>query len=98
MSRVDSELLKEDLRVIAGDVEHLMRDVADGAGERSEEFRERLRGVRERLNRLEQQSVDRAKQAADSAQRYVHEQPWVVVGAAATVSFLLGLMSGRSRH
>jgi ElaB/YqjD/DUF883 family membrane-anchored ribosome-binding protein len=98
MNRVDSELLKEDLRVIAGDVEHLMRDVAAGAGERGDEFRQRLHGVRERLTRLEQQATGRVREASDRAQRYVHEQPWIVVGAAAAAAFVFGLISGRSRH
>ncbi|NII11084.1 DUF883 family protein [Oleiagrimonas sp. C23AA] len=98
MSRVDSELLKDDLRIIAGDVEHLMQDVATGAGERGEEFRQRLHTVRERLNRLEQKAAGRAREANTRFQHYVHEQPWVMIGTAATAAFLFGLITARSHH
>ena len=43
--------------------------------------------------------TDRAQQALDRSERYVHAQPWQVVGIAATTGLLIGLfMGGQSRR
>jgi ElaB protein len=39
--------------------------------------------------------ADRAQQALDRGDRYVHAQPWQVVGIAATTGMLIGLFLGR---
>lgn len=97
MSIVDNERLKADLRMIAEDIDQLLRDVSLGAGERGGEFRRRLQGARERLDRLEQGAADQLHEATVRTGRFVHEQPWRVVGAAAAVAFVLGMLSGRPR-
>jgi len=38
--------------------------------------------------------TDRAQQALDRSERYVHAQPWQVVGIAATTGLLIGLFMG----
>jgi ElaB/YqjD/DUF883 family membrane-anchored ribosome-binding protein len=43
--------------------------------------------------------TDRAQQALDRGDRYVHAQPWQVIGIAATTGLLVGLfMGGRLRR
>lgn len=98
MNHLYSEQLKEDLRVVAEDIEQLLEDVGEDAGEQNEKLRQRLHAVRERLERLQQDTTDRLRRASAQGNRYVHENPWGVVGVAATVSFLLGMLSTRSHR
>jgi ElaB/YqjD/DUF883 family membrane-anchored ribosome-binding protein len=51
-------------------------------------------------NRLTEKTralTKRAKVAAQYTDDYVHESPWVAVGAAVATGVLLGLLFGRSR-
>lgn len=98
MDRVDADCLRDDLRAIAADVEQLMQDVASTTGQRAEDVHARLRGIRERVVRMEQDADQRVRQAVARGRRYVHEQPWGVIGGAAAVAFLAGLLSGRTRR
>ncbi len=98
MSSLRSERLKDDLHLIAEDIERLLQDVGEGAGEQDERLRRRLHAMRDRLARLENEVVYRVRKASDRAGRYVHDNPWGIVGAAAVTSFLVGLLSARSRR
>lgn len=93
-----NEHLKEDLRVVAEDIEQLLDDVGHTAGEQNEKLRRRLHAVRERLARLEHRATERLRKVSARSNRYVHEKPWGVVGAAAGMAFLLGMLSTRSHH
>lgn len=93
-----SEHLKEDLRIVAEDIEQLLDDAKEGAGEKNEKLRRRLHAVRERLTRLEDEAAGRLRAASARSRRYVHEKPWGVVGATAALSFLLGMLSTRSHR
>ena len=97
MAHVHAEYLKSDLSTIASDVEQLMKDVAAAAGEGTEDVHARLRGIRERVSRLERDAGDRMRRTIDRGNRYVHEQPWVVLGGVAAAAFLIGLLGGRAR-
>jgi ElaB/YqjD/DUF883 family membrane-anchored ribosome-binding protein len=98
MSSLGNERLKDDLHLIAEDIEHLLQDVGEGAGQQDERLRRRLHAMRERLARLEHEVAYRARKASERAGRYVHDNPWGVVAAAAITSFLVGMLSIRSRH
>jgi ElaB/YqjD/DUF883 family membrane-anchored ribosome-binding protein len=98
MNRVDAECLRSDLRAIAADVEQLMQDVTTATGERVEDTHARLRGIRERVVRMERDADERVRQTVARGRRYIHERPWGVIGGAAAVAFLAGLLSGRTRR
>ena len=95
MNRIDTERLRDDLHLVAEDVELLLQDVADGASARGSEMRERLHAVRERLVDMEEGAAERVRAASVRTVRRVREQPWAVIGATAAVAFALGLLSGR---
>ena len=97
MAHVHAEYLKGDLNAIASDVEQLMKDVAAATGESAEDVHTRLRGIRERVSRLERDAGDRVRRAVDRGNRYVHEQPWIVLGGVAAAAFLIGLLGSRAR-
>ncbi|OZB60675.1 MAG: hypothetical protein B7X39_09325 [Lysobacterales bacterium 14-68-21] len=97
MAHVHAEYLKSDLNAIASDVEQLMEDVAAAAGEGAGDVHARLRGIRERVSRLEREAGDRMRRTVARGNRYVHEQPWIVLGGVAAAAFLVGLIGGRAR-
>ncbi len=95
----DTAQLMEDLRVVVEDAEALLKATAGQAGEKVGQARERaeesVRQARERLGELEGEVRARARDAAKTTDRYVHENPWGAIGIAAGVGFMLGLLSGR---
>lgn len=96
MAHIHADYLKNDLRTIAGDVDQLMQDVTAAAGEETRDLQARLRGIRERIARLEHAAGDRVRRGVARGNRYVHEQPWMVLGGVAAAAFLIGLL-GRHR-
>jgi len=96
---VNRDKLLDDLRVVAGDVEELLRATASQTGDRIKEARARaeesLRAARVRLEETGDEVAAHAREAAREAERYVHDNPWQSVGIAAGVGFLLGYLIGR---
>ena len=91
--------LMDDLRVVVEDAEALLKATAGQAGEKVDQARHRaeesVRAARERLSELEGEVTMRAREAARTTDRYVHENPWGAIGIAAGVAFILGLLSSR---
>ena len=53
------------------------------------------RAARERLSGLEQELLDRARDAAQDAEHYVRRNPWQSVGIAAGIGLVLGVLLSR---
>lgn len=89
--------LRDDLRAVARDAEALLRATADVTGERVQEVRSRTeKTVRQALDHLYDARLDRKmRRAARRTERYVRERPWTVLGAAAGIGLLIGLLSRR---
>jgi ElaB protein len=54
----------------------------------------------EQTNRLKEKTralTHKAKAAAQCTDDYVHESPWIAVGAAVAAGVLVGLLVGRTR-
>ena len=59
---------------------------------------DRLRRARQSLDELRAESQARARRAFRDTNNYAHDHPWNVVGGAAALAFIAGmLMRGRSR-
>ncbi|WP_027013756.1 DUF883 domain-containing protein [Comamonas composti] len=56
---------------------------------------ESVSNVRDTAVRAAQDAARQARDAADAADRYAHDEPWRVAGAALAVGALLGFMLGR---
>jgi ElaB/YqjD/DUF883 family membrane-anchored ribosome-binding protein len=99
IQKPDTAQLMEDLRVVVEDAEALLKATAGQAGEKVDQARQRaeesVRVARERLGELDGELRVRAREAARTTDRYVHENPWGAIGMAAGVGFILGLLSGR---
>lgn len=91
--------LMEDLRLVVGDAEELLRATANQAGEGAAVARariqENLQVVKGRLVSAEEALLDRTRDAAKDADRYVHDNPWQAVGVAACVGAIVGMLIAR---
>jgi ElaB/YqjD/DUF883 family membrane-anchored ribosome-binding protein len=99
MDQVSTDKLMNDLRVVVADAEALLRATAGQAGEKLAEARARaeesLRAARSSLEHAGADVAARARAGADTADAYVHENPWASVGIGAGVGFLIGYLIGR---
>jgi ElaB/YqjD/DUF883 family membrane-anchored ribosome-binding protein len=96
---VTPDKLIEDLQVVVHDAEALLKATAAQTGEKIQEARARtevsLRRAKARLGEVEDEALKRAHALAGEADDYVRTNPWQVVGAAAGIGFLLGVLISR---
>jgi ElaB/YqjD/DUF883 family membrane-anchored ribosome-binding protein len=99
MQDVTKDKLIEDLKVVAQDVEELLRATASQTGEKLSEARTRaeesLRAARTRLNEASDEIAERTRAAATAADDYVRDNPWHAVGIAAGIGFAVGFLLAR---
>lgn len=99
MESVTKEKLIGDLKVVAKDVEELLKATASQTGEKIATARARaeesLRTARENLEDAGDEVVARARDATRLADAYVNDNPWQAVGVAAGIGFLIGYLIGR---
>jgi ElaB/YqjD/DUF883 family membrane-anchored ribosome-binding protein len=96
---VTKDKLIEDLKVVAQDVEELLKATANQTGEKIAAARARaqesLRSAQIRLTAAGDEMTAQVHAAADAADDYVRDNPWQAVGIAAGVAFLVGYLIGR---
>ena len=94
--------LAEDFGKLVRDSEELLRSVTSVPGEKARELRasleETLATAKSRMRELQGAAYERTTAAARSADAYVHENPWPMIGAAAVAGFLLGLIVSSDRR
>ena len=99
MQDVNKDKLIEDLKVVAQDVEELLRATASQTGEKLSEARTRaeesLRSARMRLTQASDEIAERTRAAASATDDYVRDTPWHAVGIAAGIGFAVGLLLAR---
>ena len=100
MEKVTSDKLLQDLGSVIQDAEALLKATAGQTGDRVAELRgraeESLRKARERMEEAGLDVREKAKEAAKSADVFVHENPWTSIAIAACVGFLVGTLTRRS--
>jgi ElaB/YqjD/DUF883 family membrane-anchored ribosome-binding protein len=98
-SQVSSDKLMKDLRMVMADAEELLKATAGQAGEKVSEARARVedsvRMAKEALGELGEEALVRTREAAASADDYVHENPWTAVGVAAGIGLVVGVLLAR---
>ena len=99
--QLDTTRLKEELRNVVAEVEHILAEVPDATpgpvAELKARASRRLNDARARLDDLEIRSAELVRGAGQQAQGYVRQHPWAVIGGASAVAFVLGMLS-RTRH
>ena len=93
------EKLVDDFSEMLTEAEDLMKRAANETGERAKDLRTqveaKLLAAKLRLQELQGDAVDQAKAAARVTDDYVHDNPWLAIGAAAAIGFVVGLMMNR---
>ena len=99
---MDAELtqrLISDSKVLMSDAEELIKATASQSTEKIAEARTRMQqallDLKPRLANAEAVLKDKARAAANAADGYVHDNPWVAMGAAAGLGMVIGLLIGR---
>ena len=88
--------LLDDFGKVVSDAEALLRAVGNAPGEKATAMRESveasLASAKERLREIQGAAVEKTTAAAKAADTYVHDNPWPLIGGAALVGFVLGLI------
>ncbi|GED21767.1 membrane protein [Halomonas halmophila] len=98
-----SQQLKDDLHHLSRTVEELVNATADDSRQNVKEMRaraeKRLQDTRSRLESRGEHAYHEARdhvtRRADSADRYVHDNPWTSIGIGAAAGVVIGLLIGR---
>ena len=86
------EKVVTDVKVLASDIEELVRATAAQSGDKVAEARAR---VQQALAGGKETVVVHGAEAARATDRYVHENAWKAVGISAGIALLVGLLIGR---
>lgn len=88
--------LLDDFTKVVADAEGLLKAVRDVPGEKVDAMRAsveaRLGAAKERLRAIQDSAVEKTSAAAKAADTYAHDNPWPLIGAAALVGFVVGLL------
>lgn len=91
--------LMDDLKSVIGDAENWLKDAADQGSEAGSDLRARfddtLRTARNDLRKLEDSMLAHGRNAAESANVYVRDNPWKSVGLGTAVGVIVGLLIAR---
>lgn len=91
--------LATDLRAVVADAEELLKATAGLTGDRVTAARARaeetVQSAVRRLGELDESVIDEVRDAAGTVDRYAHDHPWGVAGAAALAGLLLGVLVSR---
>jgi ElaB/YqjD/DUF883 family membrane-anchored ribosome-binding protein len=91
--------LLNELRLIIRDAEDVLRNTGQQAGESYQvarsKFESTLGDAQTNLVQLEERAIERAREALETTDEYVHANPWQAVGAGAVAGLVVGLWLGR---
>ncbi|MEO7580449.1 MAG: DUF883 family protein [Massilia sp.] len=91
--------LMRDLKSVISDAESWLRSGSQLTGEdlkaAKAKFERTLINAKDDLIRLEQNVVEKTKEAAKATDEYVQENPWKSVGIGAAVGLVVGLLISR---
>jgi ElaB/YqjD/DUF883 family membrane-anchored ribosome-binding protein len=96
---LSADKLIDALHTVIRDSETLLKATAAQTGEKIEEARahaeESVRLAKARLSGVEDEALERARELAKDADKYVRGNPWSAVGVAAGIGLVLGLLISR---
>lgn len=87
-----TEKLVSDVKVLASDVEELLKATATQTGEKVAEARVRAQAA---IARAKTVAVEQGREAARATDQYVRQNPWSAIGISAGIGLLIGLLIGR---
>jgi len=72
-------------------------DLTEKSQEWPQQAQETAQELRDKARRWQERATEGARRAARTANDYVEENPWQIIGAVALVALALGILLGRSR-
>ena len=88
-----------DIKSVIADGEDLLKAAAEVSGEgfavARQKFEKKLGSAKARLADASQAAVEKTKETAAVANRYVHDNPWPAIGVAAAAGILIGMLAAR---
>lgn len=91
--------LTHEFKSFIADVEDLVKATGNLKGDELQEakakIQHRISMAKDSMEEVGDNLVKRTRQAADTANHYVHEQPWSVIGASAAIGLLMGYLLAR---
>ena len=97
--RNSGERIVSDFQALLNDTEGLLRALSGASGEAIEGTRERIQqrvnDMRRTLADGQESALKSARQAATTADKYVHQNPWPVIGGALAAGVIIGLLARR---
>ena len=98
-SDITKEQLISDFKVVAADVEAVLKATANQGGETLANLREKaeqsLAIAKTKMADTQEHLVEKGKVAAKATDEYVHNNPWRSIGISAAVGLVIGLLIGR---
>lgn len=98
-STVNRQKLFADAKVVLDDVDTLLKQAASTTGKQAEELREQaaeaLHRAKLRFSEAQGTLGEQTRKTLRDADDWAHTHPWQVVGVAAGVAFVLGLLISR---
>lgn len=94
-----TQRLIADYKAVVAEAEALVKATASQSAEKVAEARQQMQQalleVKPRIDNMEAVLRDNARLAVSAADEYVHHNPWMAMGAAASVGVVIGLLIGR---
>jgi len=88
-----------DIKSVITDTEDLLKAAAEVSGDGFAIARgkceEKLGSAKARLADASQAAVEQTRDTATAANRFVHDNPWPVIGVAAVAGLLIGFLAAR---
>jgi ElaB/YqjD/DUF883 family membrane-anchored ribosome-binding protein len=94
-----TEKLISDYKVVVAEAEALIKATASQSAETIAQARKQMQQalleMKPRLANIDAVLRDNTRLAVSAADEYVHHNPWMAMGAAASVGIVVGLLIGR---
>jgi len=95
----NTDKLRDDLRLLATDMERLLKATANHTGRQVAEVRARaeesLRVAKDRICDAQETALARTRAAGKAADEFVRDNPWQVLAIVATAAIVLGFLLAR---
>ena len=99
MLKSNIKTVRHDMSAMIRDAQNLFHEAAQASGERAEELRTKgmalLDAAMEKAQDLQAAAIEKSKEAAKSADEFVHAKPWQAVAISAGVGLVVGLLVSR---
>ena len=106
MTQFSSQTIKNDslrdFNAVVNESEQLLKSVIAEGGDKANALRTKmelnLKAVKDRLHQIEETAIETTKTAVQATDNYVHENPWQIIGVAAGIGVVIGMLLNRSCH